>query len=116
MFEADGFSTIKGLTNAAVQRQEILSTNLTNIETKGYIRQEIDFAKVLGELKDRVPSFDEDSEGMLARARYKDYSKPMTLESELSKLYDNHLKYLLLIKSINHHFEHMKKALEVRAM
>lgn len=116
MFDTDGFYTIKGLTNSVVQRQEILSGNLTNLETKGYVRQDIDFARVLGELKGSSPSFEEGSEGILARARYRDYSKPVTLESELSKLYDNHLRYLLLIKSINHHFDHMKKALEVRAL
>ena len=115
MFETNAFKTMKGLTDAVMQRQELLSSNLANIETKGYVRQDIDFGRVLGELKSNIPSIDEGNGSMLARSRYKDYSKPMTLESELSKLYDNHLRYLLLTKSISHHLEHMKKALEVRA-
>ncbi len=113
MFQTDGFKTLKGLTDAVMQRQEILSSNLANIETKGYVRQELDFSRVLSGLKNS--SYGSDNESMLATARYRDYSKPMTLESEMSKLYDNHLRYTLLIKSISHHFEHMKKALEVRA-
>lgn len=115
MFETEGFSTVKGLTDAVVQRQQILSNNLANIETKNYIRQDIDFSRVLNELKGSAPSIASGNESVLARARYRDYSRPMTLESELSKLYDNHLRYLLLVKSIGHHYEHMKKALEVRA-
>ena len=113
MFEASGFKTLKGLTDAVMQRQELLSGNLANIETKNYVRQDIDFSRVLGDLKNN--SNGNDNQSMLATARYRDYSKPMTLESEMSKLYDNHLRYMLLVKSIGHHFEHMKKALEVRA-
>lgn len=114
MFDTDGFRITKGLTDALVQRQEILSNNLTNIETENYVRQDVDFSRVLSDLKNN--SFGSgDNEASIARARYRDNSKPMTLESELSKLYDNHLRYMLLVKSINHHFEHMKKALEVRA-
>ena len=113
MFQTEGFKTLKGLTDATMQRQEILSSNLANIETKNYVRQDIDFSRVLSDLKN--DSTGDDNQSLLATARYRDYSKPMTLESEMSKLYDNHLRYLLLVKSIGHHFEHMKKALEVRA-
>lgn len=98
--------------DALMQRQEILSGNITNIETKGYARQDIDFGRVLSELKSNISG---DNEATLARARYRDDSKPMTLESELSKLYDNHLRYTLMVKAVSHHFDHMKKALEVRA-
>lgn len=114
MFETDGIKTMKGLTDAVMQRQGILSSNLANMETKGYVRQDIDFSRVLSGLKNNS-SFGNDNESILTTARYRDNSKPMTLESEMSKLYDNHLRYLLLVKSISHHFEHMKKALEVRA-
>lgn len=116
MFNTDGFKTIKGLTDAIMQRQEILSGNLANIETKNYVRQDIDFSRILSDLKNSSTSvIEEDNQSLIARSRYKDYSKPMTMESELSKLYDNHLRYTLLVKSISHHFDHMKKALEVRA-
>ncbi len=115
MFQTDGFKAMKGLTDALVQRQQILSNNLANIGTEGYVRQDIDFSRVLSELKSGVPSMDQTNESALARARYKDTGKPMTLESEMSKLYDNHLRYTLMVKSVSHHFEHMKKALEVRA-
>lgn len=113
MFETDGFKTMKGLTDAIMQRQHVLSNNLANIETKGFVRQDVDFNSVLSGLKNN--SGFEGNESIISRARYKDNSNPMTLESEMSKLYDNHLRYMLLVKSIGHHFEHMKKALEVRA-
>ena len=115
MFDTEGFKVIKGLTDALVNRQQVISNNLTNIDTKNYVRQDVDFGRILSELKDNISLPGEGNESILARARYKDYSNPMTLESELSKLYDNHLRYTLIIKSISHHFEHMKKALEVRA-
>ena len=115
MFDTEGIKTMKGLTDALVQRQQVLSNNLTNIETKNYVRQDIDFGRILSDLKNNTLSLNEGNESMLARARYQDYSKPMTLEFELSQLYDNHLRYLLMTKAIGHHFDHMKKALEVRA-
>ena len=34
MFNTEGFKTLKGLTDALMQRQELLSNNLANIETK----------------------------------------------------------------------------------
>ena len=115
MFNADGFKTMKGLTDALMQRQELLSNNLANIETKNYVRQDLDFSRVLSGLKDNLASSQEGNDSILSTARYRDYSGKMTLESEMSKLYDNHLRYTLMIKSISHHFDHMKKALEVRA-
>ena len=115
MFNADGFKTIKGLTDALMQRQELLSNNLANIETKNYVRQDMDFSRVLTGLKDNLASSQEGNDSVMSSARYRDYSGKMTLESEMSKLYDNHLRYMLMIKAISHHFDHMKKALEVRA-
>lgn len=114
MFNTEGFKTIKGLTDALMQRQELLSNNLANIETKNYVRQDIDFSRVLSGLQNNLVQ-EEGNGSILATARYRDFSGQMTLESEMSKLYDNHLRYTLMIKSISHHFEHMKKALEVRA-
>ncbi len=114
MFNADGFKTIKGLTDALMQRQELLSNNLANIETKNYVRQDMDFSRVLTGLKDNLASSQEGNDSVMSSARYRDYSGKMTLESEMSKLYDNHLRYMLMIKAISHHFDHMKKALEVR--
>ena len=115
MFQTDGFKVMKGLTDGLVQRQQILSNNLANIGTENYVRQDLDFNQILSGLKRGASSTDEGNESLLGRARYRDNSKPMTLESEMSKLYDNHLRYTLMVKSISHHFEHMKKALEVRA-
>lgn len=114
MFETDGFKVMKGLTDGVMQRQEVLSNNLANIQTEGFVRQDIDFSRLLGELKSGIPSMESNNSGTIARARYQDENK-MTLESEMSKLYDNHMRYLLLVKALGHHFEHMKKALEVRA-
>ena len=116
MFNTEGFKTMKGLTDALVQRQQLLSNNLTNIETKNYVRQDVDFGRVLSGLKNNINlSFDGGNESLLASSRYRDYGGKMTLESEMSKLYDNHLRYTLMVKSISHHFEHIKKALEVKA-
>ena len=113
MFDTQGFRVLKGLTDALIQRQKILSNNLTNIETHNYVRQDVDFGRVMSELKNNSSS--QGNESMISRARYRDYSNPITLESEMAKLYENHLRYVLMVKAISHHFEHMKKALEVRS-
>lgn len=113
MFDTNGLKVLKGLMDALVTRQGVISNNLANIDTEGYIRQDIDFSRVLSDLKNGIGNGDTSTS--VARATYKDGTKPMTLESELSKLYENHLRYLLMVKSVGHHYEHMKKALEVRA-
>lgn len=113
MFDTDGVKVSKGLLDALVARQGVLSNNLANLETEGYIRQDVDFSRVLTDLKNEVGNADTSTS--IARATYKDESKPMTIESELSKLYENHLRYILMVKSVGNHYEHMKKALEVRA-
>ena len=115
MFNTDGTQKMKILTDALVQRQELLSNNLANMGTENYVRQDLDFSSVLSGLENNVTKSPGENEKILSTARYRDYSKPMTLESEMSKLYDNHLRYLLMVKSISHHFDHMKKALEVKA-
>jgi flagellar basal-body rod protein FlgB len=114
IMSANDFNTIKVLTDAAVQRQQILSNNLANIETDGYIRQELDFGTVLSEMKNNPFAQTKGAGHVLSQARYSDYGKPITLESEISKLYDNHLRYQLLTKTVSHHYEHLRKALEVR--
>lgn len=107
------FDILKGLTDAAVLRQQVLSNNLANIETKNYVRQDIDFGSVLNSLKSETIGVDTNSSA-ITKSTYRDFSNPVTLESELSKLYDNHMRYVLLTKQLGNHFEHMKKALEVR--
>ena len=108
------FDVIRGLTTATVRRQEMLSNNLANIETKNYVRQDIDFGSVLNGLANESGFSGDTSTSVISRSTYRDYSNPVTLESELSKLYENHLRYILLTRQIGHNFEHMKKALEVR--
>lgn len=110
----EGFGVLKGLADALVERQGLLSNNLANIGNKDYQKKDIDFNRVLSELKSDVPSMESNNKGLISRATYTEGSKP-TLESEMSNLYENHLRYTLLVKGIGHHFEHMKKALEVRA-
>lgn len=114
MFGNNGFEVIKGLTDALVERQGLLSNNLANVATDGYERKDINFNSVLSELKSDMPKGNSSNGALLARATYNDGQK-VTLEREMSQLYDNHLRYLLAVKAINHHFDHMKKALEVRA-
>ena len=113
MFANNGFKVLKGLTDAVVNRQGLLSNNLTNIETEGYVRKDINFSNVLSGLKNDI-GIDQTNESTIAQATYDDHGNKVTLETELSQMYDNHLRYLLLVKGVNSHFEHMKKALEVR--
>lgn len=114
MFSDKSFQVIKGLADALVDRQGKLSHNLANVGNENYVRKDVDFGRVLGDLKSNMPTMEKDNKGILNRATYTDNNK-VSLESELSKLYDNHVRYSLVVRSINHHFDHIKKALEVRA-
>lgn len=112
MFSTNGFDILKGLTDATVNRQGLLSNNLANIGSENYTRKDVDFGQVLSGLKNQTPG--SDNQSAVSAATYNDGQK-VNLEKEMSSLYQNHLNYLMLVKALGHHYEHMKKALEVRA-
>lgn len=98
---------LNGLIGAAADKQQILANNLANVRTQGYIRKDLDFNTVLKDLKraDNSPI-----DNSIKKAVYQDGTNRPSYEQELSAMYDNHLKYVLLTKINGHIYKHMEEA------
>lgn len=98
---------LNGLLTAAADRQQILANNLTNVTTPGYIRQDLDFATVLRDLKH---DDNRDIDKTIDKAMFEHVNESPTYEKELAAMFQNQLKYILLTKINGHIYKHMEEA------
>ena len=129
MIQTNVFDYIRVLDKAADAswlRNEVISNNLSNIDTPGYKRQDVDFESVLKEAlgTDRYESMDHKVAGLrhkALRARiYTDYSNfsyridgnNVDVDNENVMLAENQLRYQGLITSINQEFANLKTAMQ----
>jgi flagellar basal body rod protein FlgB len=89
--------TLNVLLNAVADRQQILSNNLTNVSTPGFVRQDLDFGSVIKNLNNKEMN-EINGESIIENATYEDYSTKPSFEKELAEMAENHIKYLLLVK------------------
>lgn len=110
MLRSSEETILNGLIGAAATRQQLLANNLTNVRTKGYVRQDMDFNSVLKDLK-RAGIDNPNMDSTIQKAIYQDNNgqKP-SYEKELAEMYDNHLKYVLLTRLNGHIYKHMEEA------
>ena len=103
--------SLNALLNAVAERQEILSNNLTNVRTKGYERKDLDFSSVLSSIKNAENAgMEVDMNKAVDNAKYQDFLKQPTYESELSEMATNHLKYVMLTRINGHIYQHLEEA------
>jgi flagellar basal body rod protein FlgB len=97
------------LLNAASDRQKMLAHNLTNIHTPGYNqRQDLDFSTVVRNTQHGSGS-KADMSKAIENASFTDDQKP-TFETEMSAMFENQLKYILLTRINGHIYQHMQEA------
>jgi flagellar basal body rod protein FlgB len=97
------------LINAASDRQKMLAHNLTNIHTPGYDqRQDLDFSTVVRSVKHNAGT-KMDINRAIENGSFTDEQKP-TFETEMSAMFENQLKYILLTKINGHIYQHMQEA------
>jgi flagellar basal body rod protein FlgB len=96
------------LISAVGDRQQILANNLTNVNTPGYIRQDLDFGQVMKGLQHEGPN--KDIDGIINKAIYQDTNNKSSYEKELAEMAENHLKYVLLTRINGHIYKHMEEA------
>jgi len=101
---------LNGLIGAVANRQQLLANNLANVTTSGYVRRDMDFNTVMRDLKSDTSAGNKNLDKTIKKAIYQDNSKKPTLEKELSAMYENQLKYMLLVKLNGHIYKHMEEA------
>ncbi len=109
MLRAPEEVVLNGLINAVADKQQILANNLANVRTKGYVRKDIDFNTVMKDLKS-AGTGEIDMDKSIRKAIMTDGQQPPTFERELSEMYDNQLKYILLTRINGHIYKHMEEA------
>ena len=98
---------LNGLLSAVSDRQQMLANNLTNVNTPGYIRQDMDFNSVLRDLKN--PN-DKSLDKIIDNATYVDNGTKPSYENELAEMAKNHLQYVLLVRINGHIYQHLEEA------
>ncbi|MDD9897953.1 MAG: hypothetical protein OXU45_03030 [Candidatus Melainabacteria bacterium] len=94
------------LINAVGERQQILANNLTNVNTEGYVRQDLDFSAVVKDVNSGHKGMDQ----IVNDAIYTDDGQKASYEKELAEMAENHLKYILLTRINGHIYQHMEEA------
>ena len=99
---------LNGLMNAVANRQQLLANNLTNVNTPGYVRQDMDFTSVLKDLKNEHSnkSYDE----IIDQSTFRDSETKATYESELAEMSKNHLQFMLMTRINGHIYQHLEEA------
>lgn len=100
---------LNGLLGAAADRQQILANNLTNVTTPGYVRKDLDFGTVLRDLNN-TDHRDVDLDKTIQKAMYDHVNEAPSYEKEMSAMFQNQLKYLLLTRINGHIYKHMEEA------
>ncbi len=109
MLYSDEEKILNTLINAASDRQKMLAHNLTNIHTPGYDqRQDLDFSTVVRNIK-HSGGAKTDINRAIENASYADEQKP-SFETEMSAMFENQLKYILLTRINGHIYQHMEEA------
>ncbi|MCK5227661.1 MAG: flagellar basal body rod protein FlgB [Desulfobulbaceae bacterium] len=106
--------------NVRMEKQGLIQSNLANIETPGYMVQDLDFGKVM----DHVLT----GQGKLARTHQKHIAldpvdagesfqfssekRPVDLDEEMLKLSENQLMYQVATRIVSKKFEGLKYAID----
>ena len=98
---------LNGLLDAIGERQKLIANNISGSRVEGYQGRDIDFGIVMGDLRSDQPI---DKTTMLSKATVKYDGGPINLEDEMSKMYKNHVTYVLLTRINGHIYQHMEEA------
>lgn len=96
---------LNGLLNAAGERQVLLANNISGARVEGYQPKDLDFGIVMHDLR----AGNTNIKATLSKATVTDDS-PIVLEEQLSKMYKNHVTYVLLTRINGQAYKNMEEA------
>jgi flagellar basal body rod protein FlgB len=109
MLQSHEEKVLNTLINAVADRQELLANNLTNVNTPGATRMDMDFSSILKDLDDQHYT-GLDMNKVIDKSIYEDHGTRPSYEKELAEMAENHLKYVLLTRINGHIYQHMEEA------
>lgn len=109
MLQSKQERVLNTLISVVGDRQQMLANNLTNVNTPGFVRKDIDFNGVMQKvLKDGSTARDTDK--IVEQNSYDDYDSKASYEKELAEMAKNHLHYLLLTRINGHIYKNLEEA------
>jgi flagellar basal body rod protein FlgB len=106
MLQSSKENILYGLLNAAGERQTLIANNIANARVEGYQARDVDFDIVMHDLR----AGNTNIKATLAKATTKNEGSPVILEEEMSKMYKNHVTYVLLTRINGQFYKNMEEA------
>lgn len=106
MFQNPNENILYGLLNAAGERQTLLANNIANARVEGYQPRDLDFDIVMHDLR----AGNTNIKATLSKATVKHEGEPVILEDQMSKMYKNHVTYVLLTRIDGQMYKNMEEA------
>lgn len=106
----ESISLLKSLLDASALRNEALASNIANVDTPGYRRQDVSFIK---ELKEAIQSGKKDAlNNWSPHTKTARQSAPIRLESEFAALSQNQLLYTTSAELLSRRYASIQRAIK----
>lgn len=83
-------------------RQKVTSSNIANIDTRGYSRHEVEFENALQKARES------DTDMQNVNPSIQETGDDVVLENELLEMADTQMRVQLVTRSLRHHFDTLK--------
>ena len=108
----DSFGKINLMMDLISQRQRALGSNIANVDTPGYVRQDIDFAQYLGSMNSPLETKLSAKLGPSAIAMGQT-EEPVNAGEEIMKLQENSILYSMATRRMSNIITEMKTVINV---
>ncbi len=108
----DGMGKVNLMMDLIAQKQRALGSNIANVDTPGYIRQDVDFGQYLNTMNSPLET--KLSERLGASAIIDDrYEEPVNSANELLRIQENAILYSMATRRMSNIITEIKTAINV---
>lgn len=108
----DSFGKVTLMMDLISQRQKALGSNIANVDTPGYVRQDIDFGQYLGTMNSPLETKLSTKLGPSAIA-IEQTEEPVNASTELLKMQENSIMYSMATRRMTNIVNEMKTVINV---
>ncbi|HCB11897.1 MAG TPA: hypothetical protein DEO94_07205 [Cyanobacteria bacterium UBA11991] len=108
----DSMGKVSLMMDLIAQKQRALGSNIANVDTPGYIRQDIDFGQYLSTMNSPLETQLSEKLGPSAVATQRD-EEPVNAPNELLKIQENAILYSMATRRMSNIITEMKTVINV---
>lgn len=111
----DSVDKIDGIIGALSSQQKILSNNIANAHTPGYVRQQYKFSDVLGNLENPFETKLSSKMGSMMHASMaqEEGGEPVNLANEMIEMQKVFLNYTMVTRRVSTIFNNIRRASQI---